>query len=69
MSGAPGFFIQRSLASFFKGKTTETPIDITGGIAISQLSQKETLEDRLRSGRRTRHPNPAGRAGRYRTRH
>lgn len=50
MSGDPGFFASRSLASFFKEEQNVTPIDISGGVAINQLSRQESLEDRLKSG-------------------
>ncbi len=50
MSGDPGFFTSRAIKAYFGGKKYETPIDISGGVAISQLARKETLEDRLKSG-------------------
>lgn len=50
MSGDPGYFVRQQLRTFFAGEELETPIDITGGAAISQLSRKETLKDRLKSG-------------------
>lgn len=50
MSGDPGFFTSRAITAFCEGEKNETPIDISGGVAISQLSRKETLEDRLKSG-------------------
>lgn len=50
MSGDPGYFVNRSLTSFLKGEQTTTPLDISGGVAINQLSRTETLKDRLKSG-------------------
>ncbi len=50
MSGDPGFFTSREISSFFAGEKNVAPMDISGGVAISQLSRKETLEDRLKSG-------------------
>ncbi|PIE64077.1 MAG: MotA [Desulfobacterales bacterium] len=50
MSGDPGFFTGRDIASFFADEANIAPIDISGGAAISQLARKESLEDRLRSG-------------------
>jgi len=50
MSGAPGFFTSRDINAFFAGEQNSTPLDISGGVAISQLSRKETLKDRLKSG-------------------
>ncbi len=50
MSGDPGFFTARDITSFFAGEKNVAPMDISGGVAISQLSRKETLEDRLKSG-------------------
>ncbi len=50
MSGDPGFFIGRDIASFFAGEANIAPIDISGGAAISQLARKESLKDRLKSG-------------------
>ncbi len=50
MSGDPGYFTSRAITAFYEGKQHVTPIDISGGVAISQLSRKETLKDRLRSG-------------------
>lgn len=50
MSGDPGYFVGRQIASFFDGGQNEVPMDISGGVAISQLSRKETLKDRLKSG-------------------
>ncbi len=50
MSGDPGFFASKAIASFYEGKQDVVPMDISGGAAISQLGRKETLEDRLRSG-------------------
>ncbi len=50
MSGDPGYFTSRAIASFYAGEQNTAPLDISGGVAISQLSRKETLGDRLRSG-------------------
>ena len=50
MSGDPGFFAGRALESYFTGESTLVPIDISGGVAINQLSRQETLEDKLKSG-------------------
>ncbi len=50
MSSEPGFFTARAITSFYNGEKDVTPIDISGGVAISQLSRKETLKDRLTSG-------------------
>ncbi len=50
MSGDPGYFTSRAITSFYAGKQNSAPIDISGGVAISQLSRKETLADRLKSG-------------------
>ena len=50
MSGSPGFFTRRALASFFAGTDNETPLDLSGGVAVSRLSRQESLTDRLKSG-------------------
>ncbi|WP_051309489.1 DUF3450 family protein [Desulfogranum japonicum] len=50
MSGDPGYFLSRNITAFYDGKQDITPLDISGGVAISKLSRKETLEERLRSG-------------------
>ncbi|PIE72144.1 MAG: MotA [Deltaproteobacteria bacterium] len=50
MSADPGFFTSREIAAFFNGDKTTAPLDISGGVAINQLSRKETVKDRLKSG-------------------
>ncbi|PIE57991.1 MAG: MotA [Desulfobulbus propionicus] len=50
MSGDPGYFVSRAITSFYDGEQNNAPMDISGGVAISQLSRKETLAERLRSG-------------------
>jgi len=50
MSGDPGFFTSRAINSFYAQEQNVTPVDISGGVAISQLSRKTTLKDRLKSG-------------------
>lgn len=50
MSGDPGFFNGRIIASYFAGEKNKAPIDLSGGSAISELSRKETLQDQLKSG-------------------
>lgn len=50
MSGEPGFMTGRDISSFFAGEKSVVPLDISGGVAISRLSRKETLKDRLKSG-------------------
>ena len=50
MSADPPYFVRRDLTAFMTGESLEVPIDISGGIAIRQLSKRTTLMDQLRSG-------------------
>ena len=50
MSAEPPYFVRRDLTAFMAGESSEVPMDISGGIAISQLSRRTTLMDQLRSG-------------------
>ncbi len=48
-SASPSFWIRSNISDYFEGgKTLYT--DISGGVAIAQLSQKTTLMDQIRSG-------------------
>lgn len=50
MSAAPPFLVKRSLDRFLSGETREVPIDISGGIAVQQLSRQVSWMDQLQSG-------------------
>jgi biopolymer transport protein ExbB len=50
MSAPPPFMIKRALERFLSGDTREVPIDISGGIAVQQLSRQVSWIDQLKSG-------------------
>jgi biopolymer transport protein ExbB len=50
MSAAPPFLVKRSLDRFLSGDTRVVPIDISGGIAVQQLSRQVSWMDQLKSG-------------------
>lgn len=50
MSAPPPFLVKRALDRFLSGHTREVPIDISGGIAVQQLSRQVSWIDQLKSG-------------------
>lgn len=50
MSDTPPFLIKRALDRFLSGDVREVPIDISGGMAVQQLSRQVSWLDQLKSG-------------------
>ena len=50
MSASPPYLVRRNLNAFMRGESNEVPIDISGGVAISQLARRATFMDQMRSG-------------------
>ncbi len=47
---APGWRVRRNLKQYFDGDTDAVYMDISGGVAIKQLSRKKTLWEQIESG-------------------
>lgn len=50
MSASPPYLTERRLKAFLDGRTKKAPVDISGGIALSQLAGRVSWTDQLRSG-------------------
>ncbi len=50
MSAAPPFLIKRALDRFVSNESQTVPIDISGGIAVQQLSRQVSQVEQLKSG-------------------
>ena len=49
-AASPGWRIRRNLKAFFNGDTDAVYMDISGGVAIKQLSRQTTLWEQIQSG-------------------
>ena len=49
-AASPGWSVGRNLKRYFKGETDAVYVDISGGVAVKQLSRRTTLWEQIRSG-------------------
>ena len=49
-SAAPGWGVRRNLDQYFDGRTDSVHVDISGGVAVKQLSQRTGLWEEILSG-------------------